>query len=261
MSIVQNALSNFMPHGESRYTTGTLGALNAEVVAAVDGDDSALVYVVGNSPVLTASFFGSTDGTNYFPIPATPFYGVGGTVPSFAQPLLLELYAAAVSVRVYQVRVATLVKLRVLASTYTSGNVVVSIRSDAAAALHRIGDLTLPCTLAVSATAAVSTAATATLPAVAGLRHYVQRIEIVRSATAALTASATPVVVTTTNLPGSLAFTLGQDAGGVGVDRVLFYDFGSEGLAASAVGTATTIVAPLYTGVIWRLNVFYRLGV
>mgnify|MGYP003561930031 CR=1 FL=1 len=35
---------------------------------------------------------------------------------------------------------------------------------------------------------------------------------------------------------------------------------GGAGLAASAVNTATTVVCPVYTGVIWRVNVSYRLG-
>jgi hypothetical protein len=92
------------------------------------------------------------------------------------------------------------------------------------------------------------------------LRHYIDRVSVVRSATAALTASATPVVVTTTNLPGTPALTFGSDAGGIGVDREQIFEFGGAGIATSAVNTATTIVAPVWTGVIWRVNVSYRLG-
>ena len=112
----------------------------------------------------------------------------------------------------------------------------------------------------ITNTAAVSTAVTATLPAVAGLRHYIKRISVVRSATAALTASATPVLVTTTNLPGLPVITFGSDAGGIGIDKEQVLDFGGAGLAASAVNTATTVVCPVYTGVIWRVNVSYYLG-
>jgi len=37
-------------------------------------------------------------------------------------------------------------------------------------------------------------------------------------------------------------------------------DFGSSGMAVTATNTATTIVAPVYANVIWRINVVYRLG-
>ena len=41
---------------------------------------------------------------------------------------------------------------------------------------------------------------------------------------------------------------------------VITFDRYDAGLAASAVNTATTVVCPVYTGVIWRVNVTYRLG-
>jgi hypothetical protein len=112
----------------------------------------------------------------------------------------------------------------------------------------------------ITATNAASAGVTATLPAVAGLRHYIDRVSVVRSATAALTAAATPVVVTTSNLPGPPALTFGSDVAGIGVDKELVLDFGGAGLAATGINTASTIVAPAYTGVIWRINVAYRLG-
>ena len=114
-------------------------------------------------------------------------------------------------------------------------------------------------TLHVTATAATGVTITATLPAVAGLRHYIDYIQVNRSPTALLTASATPVLVTTTNLPGNPVLTFGQDAAPQGLDREQRLDFSSS-LAASAIGIATTVVCPAYTGVIWRINVAYRLG-
>jgi hypothetical protein len=68
------------------------------------------------------------------------------------------------------------------------------------------------------------------------------------------------VLVTTTNLPGAPVATFGSDAGGIGIDKEVKLDFGASGLAATALGTATTVVAPVYTGVIWRITVAYRLG-
>ena len=54
--------------------------------------------------------------------------------------------------------------------------------------------------------------------------------------------------------------TMGSDAGGIGVDKELRVDFGGTGLAATALGTNTTVVCPAYVGVIWRINIGYRLG-
>ena len=68
------------------------------------------------------------------------------------------------------------------------------------------------------------------------------------------------MLVTTTNLPGSPVLTFGSDAAGIGIDKEMRLDFGSTGLAASVLGTATTIVCPAYAGVIWRAVVGYRLG-
>ena len=54
------------------------------------------------------------------------------------------------------------------------------------------------------------------LPAVAGMRHYVDFINVTFSPTAATTASATPVTVTTANLPGNPAITVGLKAWAIG---------------------------------------------
>jgi 3-polyprenyl-4-hydroxybenzoate decarboxylase len=91
----------------------------------------------------------------------------------------------------------------------------------------------------------------------AGLRHYMTYIKIERIATALLTAAATPVVVTTTNLPGSLAYSVQADAAAQGLIYTLRDDFAYP-LAASAQATATTIVCPGTTGVIWRVTAGYQ---
>lgn len=116
-----------------------------------------------------------------------------------------------------------------------------------------------PSNLVVSTSAAANTALTATLPAAgAGLFHYITGIELIRTATAALAGSAT-YNVTTTNLPGTLAWTLGNlmAAGDTKVERMMF----SSPLKSSAANTATTIVAPAPgAGVLWRINVYYYTG-
>jgi hypothetical protein len=111
-------------------------------------------------------------------------------------------------------------------------------------------------TLVQSATAATGVGVIVTLPAVVSQFHYITLIEIKKYFTVANAASATPLVVTTTNLPGSLAFTFGQPLGTVGTTDVEQWISGTP-LKSSVVDTATTIVAPATTGIIWRINVFY----
>ena len=263
MSLLRNLLGNFMPHFEARRTTGTLAAVNAEVVHDLNGDASAVIWLNGTGTLnATYAVDGSADGVNYFPLMCYPYAtgSVGGTLPVAAQPLVNEAVNAATVQRALCASVSGLQKMRVRLTTYASGTCAVTINSDDCQSINPYANDTRASTLMVSATAAVSTAVTATLPAVASLRHYIDRIDVTRSATAALTAAAAPVVVTTTNINGAPQLTFGSDAGGVGVDKTVTLDFGATGMACSAVGTATTIVCPVYTGVIWRVNVAYRLG-
>lgn len=263
MSILKNLLNNFMPHPESRQTTGTIAALNAEVVHNIDGDESVLISLVGSGTFnATYNVQGSPDGVNYYDLLCFPYSpaSLGGTAPLAGQPLITEAVNAASVVRVLSAAVGGLRKVRIRLTAYTSGSGAVVINSDTCSSINPYVRDQKAATLMVTATGAVSAAVTATLPAVAGLRHYIDRISILRSATAALTAAATPVVVTTTNIPGLPGVTFGSDAGGIGLDVERVLEFGGAGIAGSALNTATTIVAPVWTGVIWRINVAYRLG-
>lgn len=263
MAILKNDDGAVIPIRERREASGTLAALNSEIVIDVNGDESALVYVQSTAFIGTLEFTGSSDATGalFHPVPAYPFSPgcAGGTIPLAGQPLLLDALVAANTVRVYSVPVGQLRKLRVRTSAYTSGAADVSITAEAQGPLNT-AIAAKPSTLLVTNTGAASAAVTATLPAVAGLRHIIDFVQVTRCATAALTASATPVLVTTTNLPGAPVLTLGSDAAGIGIDKEARLDFGSTGLAATALGTATTVVCPVYTGVIWRVIVGYRLG-
>ena len=263
MATFKNDDGVIVPVRERREASGTLAALNSEIVIDVNGDESALVYVQSTAFIGTLEFTGSSDATGalFHPVPAYPFSPgcAGGTIPQAGQPLLLDALVAANTVRVYSVPIGQLRKLRVRTSAYTSGAADVSITAEAQGPLNT-AIAAKPSTLLVTSTGAASAAVTATLPAVAGLRHIVDFVYVNRSATAALTASATPVLVTTTNLPGTPVLTFGSDAAGIGIDKEARLDFGSTGLAATALGTATTVVCPVYTGVIWRVIVGYRLG-
>lgn len=264
MSIAKNALGEIVPVRERRETSGNFTANNQEIVLNLNGDQSALVYVLSDLFVGTLEFTGASDsaGASYFPIQAYTYSPgcTGGTIPLAGQPLLVDALVAANIARVYSIPVGQLKKLRIRVSAYTSGNCNVSVVSDTNTSLNLVSAEQATATLAVTVTGAAGAVAVCTLPLVAGLRHYIDSLHIVRSATVAFTPSATPTLVTTSNLPGSPVFTFGSDAGGVGIDKEQRLDCGPEGLAASVLGTNTVISCPAVTGVIWRVNCLYHLG-
>jgi hypothetical protein len=222
-----------------------------------------LLFIQSTNFAATLEFTGvnNADSSIYFPIAAYP-YAIGCTgapIPLAGQPLISDSLVTGNLTRVYSIPCGQLKAVRVRVSNYTSGSCIATLTADVCDSLNT-AILAKPSTLLVTATGAASAAVTATLPLVTGLRHIIDFIQVTRSATAALTASATPVVVTTTNLPGTPALTFGSDVAGIGIDKDVRLDFGSTGLAASLLGTATTVVCPVYTGVIWRINVGYRLG-
>jgi len=112
--------------------------------------------------------------------------------------------------------------------------------------------------LHVTATAAVNTALTLTLAApAAGLFHYITSIELSKLFAVVGVASAAGVVITSTNLPGTPAWTTQQTASTLGtVLKVIDYE-PTTPLRCAAAATATTIVAPAQAETIWRFNVSY----
>lgn len=111
-----------------------------------------------------------------------------------------------------------------------------------------------PATLTVTATGAADAAITLSIPSASGLFHYITSIEIIKYVTAAIPASATPVIITTTNL-NSRDFNF-RRYGAVADTEVAQYDLSSPWRSA-AVTTATTIVCPAVTGVKWIVTVHY----
>ena len=144
----------------------------------------------------------------------------------------------------------------------TGANTIGAVTGPAAAALALNATLTdhtqrlQASTLAVTVTAAANTAATATLPAVAANFHYITGIEIMRTSTAALAGTAT-LVVTTSNLPGALAWSFGNAMAAGATQRDVAITFANP-IKSSTVNTATTVVMPAPgAAVLWRANVYY----
>jgi len=212
MSILRNLLGNFMPHPERREASGSLAAINSEVVLALNGDESAVVFfnTGGASATLTYTVDVSPNGTDFFPalcFPYTPAC-LGGALQA-GQPLQTEGLTGVIT-RTLCVAVGQMRALRIRVTAYTSGLLNVLLTAGVDGSISSYVREQRAATLCVTATAATGIASTATLPAVVGLRHYIDRIDITATATATAAGTATPVLVTTTNIPGNPILTLGN---------------------------------------------------
>lgn len=113
-------------------------------------------------------------------------------------------------------------------------------------------------TLHVTATAAVNTAVTATLPAPgAGLFHYITSIELRKQYSIVGVAAGAGVVITSTNLPGTPAWITEQLASPAGTNQRVIEYRAMTPLRSSVANTATTFVAPAQLQTIWRWNISY----
>lgn len=234
---------------DARSSSASLGALNAESVMDLNGQSTWIVDVRTAAANLTLAFEGTLDGTNYFSLPA---FNV--STEAFISSLVITTTQATA----WRVNASGFRRVRVRVSAYTSGAVTISQRASTAVAMLYAAPI--PSTLAVTVTAAANTGATITIPAAgAGLFHYITNIEITRNATAALAGTAT-LVITTTNLPGSLAWSVGNAmaAGGTQIDVNKSL---ASPIKSSVANTNTTIVMPVPgAAVLWRANVHYYVG-
>lgn len=230
---------------DARAATATLSALNAEAIVDISGHAVCFVDARTAAGSLSLVFEGTIDGTNYVALPA---YDTGTST------FVATVTSTTTFNKQYAVTATGYRRIRVRVSAFTSGTMVVGLR--ASQADYLINTAEIPC-LSSSATGAANAAVTLTLAAPgAGLRHYITGIEITRNATAALAGTAT-LVVTTTNLPGSLAWSVGNamNAGGTQIDVQREF---VHPLQASAQNTATTIVAPIPgAAVLWRITAYY----
>jgi hypothetical protein len=230
------------------FLAGLLAAANAEIIIPADGASWFTADIRGVY-VGTLAAEGSADGVNWNSIPIRQLNVAGLnyaiTLPSAAQGTFIG--------RTYGMR---LIRLRMTA--WTSGSAACQLMQSTGPIDDSMHSLVTP--NIVTAVGAAAAAVTLTLPAPgAGLRQYLTYLSINRFATALLTAAAAPVSVTTTNLPGSLAFSFAADAAAQGTIDRWREDFAYP-LAASAQNTAVTVVAPVTTGVIWRLTGGYYIA-
>jgi hypothetical protein len=229
---------------DGRPANQNLNLLNAETFFDVNGHSTCMIDVRGTF-VGTAVFEATVDGTNYIAVPAYNLL-TGAYVPQVTAPGTVATNCAGFR------------RIRVRCSAYTSGTLIVAMRgstADFAIIVERI-----PATLTVTATGAAAAAVTLTLAAPgAGMYHYIDSIKIDHFATALLTAAATPVLVTSTNLPGSPVINFRADAAPQGTLTTSIIQCGMP-LRSTAANTATTVVCPATTAVIWRATAVYRIG-
>jgi hypothetical protein len=227
---------------ENLFIAGNLGSLNAEIVVEADGASCVGLDLRGTFN-LTIEVAGTVDGTNWTLIPMRPV-----NVASIA-------YVAAITGAVPGLwfgECAGFAKVRARVTAFTSGSASALLLASNGNMPPQLQRFNTP--LITTNTGAAAAAVTLTLPAPgAGLRQYLTYLSINRFAAALLTAAATPVLVTTTNLPGTLVFSRPADAAPQGTMDTYREDFAYP-LAASAQNTAVTVVAPATTGVIWRLT-------
>lgn len=227
---------------ESLFATGTLGALNAEVITDCDGCGSVTLDLRGTFN-MTVEVAGTVDGTNWTLIPVR------------AVNVASILYVAAVTGTTAGVWIGACAgfrKVRALCTAYTSGSATAHIVANLAPVDQSLQGMVTTSIGTVTATSGLIATLTLAAPG-AGLRHYITYIAVNRFAVALLTAAATPVLVTTTNIPGSLVFSIPAEAAAQGTLDRYREDFAYP-LAASAQNTATTIVGPATTNVIWRIT-------
>lgn len=226
------------------------------------GEAGAFGIQVTGAGTYTLQFEASVDEVNFFALPA---FDIGALVFSSSSTAPAN----------YLLNPAGFAVFRVRASALTSGTPVVTIRSNPSIAnFLRIGSLpalgagtatigtVLPrdSDLAVTATGTIGTGVTLTLPAAGvGLFHHIGLLELYMFAGALLVAAATPVLVTSTNLPGSPVWDFEANAAAQGTDEPRVYAFPNP-LKSSVANTATTIVAPATTSIIWRLTAVYYAG-
>lgn len=229
---------------ENLFLVSTIAAATAGTTINADGCGT-FVLTLSGTFVATVLVEASNDGfTNVVTLPMKPIN---------AASTLLVVSATAAGQFVGFNPGYTQVRIR--CSAYTSGTVSYSLvnSNDQTQAFYA----GLMPNSVVTITAAAAAAATLTLPAPgAGLRQYLTNLRIERHTSALLTAGATPTILTTTNLPGSLAFSIPADAAAQGVVYKI-EDFWQGGLGASAQNTAVTVVAGAVTAVIWRMTASY----
>ena len=237
-------------HPRENFRAEAALVLSSELIIDCDGCSSFLLDLRGTfSGTIEVSGCSTVDNAIYTVIPVVP-------VNTNSRSYVASVVGAVPGV--WEGKCGGYSRIRARCTALTSGTFLANLSANNSIlddALNRMVTTSIVTTVSVSAGAA----ATLTLPLAAGLKHYITYLRIAKFAAATLTAAAAPMTITTTNLPGSLAFSFPADAAPQGSLFPIQEDFAYP-VAASSQGTNTTIVAPATTNVIWRMTAGYYLA-
>lgn len=250
---------------DARVAGATLAALNAELLMDIQGKAVALFEIRGATSVATYVFEATLDGVNYFSLPAR---SVVGTIVAVVQAdsIVSSVVSTAAIAATYAVGVSGWRRVRCRVSAFTSGSAVVTGR--ASDSDYAIIAQPQPSLLNVSVAPAAGATATITIPAAAGLFHYLTALQVTAALNpATATVGAAPAFITTTNLPGTPAWVCplpgngAASVGGFAAHATLVNITWDQPLRSSVVNTNTTIVIPAHgAGTTIRANAQYYVG-
>lgn len=242
---------------DARTSGGTISATNGEVFMDLNGKAVAVFEIRSAANSATYVFEGTLDGSNYYTIPVRPMPGSTITGSAISESTIVSVSPTAAIAAAFAVSATGYRRVRCRSSVTNSGSAVVTAR--ATVSDYAIIAQPQPALLHVTATATTATA-TASLPAVAGMYHYITSIEVTHSCSVAVTGSAVENI-TTTNLPGSPAWTRGNALLVGQTIRDVNYE-PSAPIKSLVANTATTVVCPANAAATTtsRINVSYYLG-
>lgn len=224
-------------------TTGSIAALNGELALSLNGETTATIDMRTSAFSGTITIQGTIDGTNYVTLSAfNPLTELWITTFTAAGQWVLP-------------NIAGFRTIRCIATSYASGSATVTINASLGQGVTY--SKAIPANLTATTVGTSGSAATLTISSGgAGLYHYLCYLRIDRFCVALLTAGATPVTVTTTNISGSLAFSFPAEAGAQGTMYTQEIS-PSNPIKSTNAATNTTIVCPATTNVIWRVTAVY----
>lgn len=242
---------------DARPITAALSALNAENVIDLNGVQTVQVDIRTAAANLTAVFEGTIDGVNYIGLPGFALANAAAA-PQGPETFLASVIITATYAAVFTVPVAGFRRFRIRVSAFTSGSITTGVRASSAQLVSY--SKPIPAPIGVTVTAAANLGATLTLPAPgAGLFHYITGLYVARTATAALAGTAT-LVITSTNLSGAMAWSVGNAMAAGGTQRDLEIEPANP-IKSLVANTATTVVMPVPgAAVLWRAWAFYYVG-
>lgn len=201
---------------------------------------------------------GTLDGSNFFTL---PFFVVQASAASLTAEAMAVSVPGGTLVGQYLLCVSAtgFRQVRVRMAFTAAGTASIAMR--ATAADYRIYAQPTPSLLHVTAVGTSGVAVTATLPAVAGMFHYIGSIQLQRICSVAVAAAAAPLIATTTNLNGSPAWQVPNSVDALGnVVNIIDYQY-TQPLKSSAANTNTTFVGPTpQAGNFHRWNITYYVG-